>query len=99
MPPYLVWLVGNNQRNRIDSLLRHQKSMDSTLRTETHFMNFTIRLCRAAEELFKIYKIIQTMYVTFLTRFLCQAIGMYPENPEGTKVIAGSMNIHCQESN
>ena len=33
------------------------------------------------------------MYVTFLTRFLCQAIGMYPENPEGTQVIAGSINM------
>jgi len=45
----------------------NQNSMDSTPRMETHLMNFTIRHCRAAEELLKIFKIIQTMYVTFHT--------------------------------
>ena len=29
----------------------------------------------------------------FQTRFLCQAICIYPENPEGTQVIVGSMNM------
>ena len=38
------------------------------------------------------------------TQFLCQAV--YPENPDGTQVIVGSMNMgydsniqHCQDSN
>ena len=33
--------------------------------------------------------------IFFLTQYLCQAIMyiMYPENPEGTQVIVGSMNM------
>ena len=29
----------------------------------------------------------------FSTQFLCEAIIMYPENPEGTQLIVGSMNM------
>ena len=33
------------------------------------------------------------IYLFFSTQFLCQAIILYPENPEGTQVIVGSMNM------
>ena len=33
-----------------------------------------------------------TAIIFFLTQFLCQAI-LYPENPKGTQVIVGSMNM------
>ena len=71
----------------------NQKSMDSTLRTETHLMNFTIRHCRAAEELLKIYKIIQTMYVTFFNTIFVSSHRYVPREPRRTQVIPGSMNM------
>ena len=104
MPPHLVWLVRNNQRNRIDSLLRQSKSMDFTLRTETHLMNFTIRHCRAAEELLEIYKIIQTMYVTFFNTIFVSSHRYVPREPRRNQSNRrlnehGIYIRHCQESN
>ena len=80
----------------------NQKSMDSTLRTETHLMNFTIRHCRAAEELLKINKIIQTMYVTFFnTIFVSRYVPREPQRDQSNRRLNehGIYIRHCHESN